>query len=310
MSFSPQDTLLTSNRQLRPPNKSADRKVQYNHYLKRLDISLPLRLKREGWPCFELKEQYRMHACIADFPNRNIYDGQLRNGPVTYKTLEQTTPGLRAVLLDIIMEYGTEGDVDPSQYRLTASDAELRLHWIEVYGQRVKDRSPWAVKEHSDVVLNQIMPQLCKYFNDKGEKTSESLMIIAAYNYQVSTVRCVPRAHINADFTRLICTRRALGFSSERTRSLAKTMFLAYSQLTPAWAKNRAWSSSTAVARTETKLVRYRSSPTSSPHFADIPQASSQKILAWRSPLPARPMCSGLLAAQCAWMDPRSGGTI
>ncbi|SMR52371.1 unnamed protein product [Zymoseptoria tritici ST99CH_3D1] len=171
-------------RQLRPPNKSADRKVQYNHYLKRLDISLPLRLKREGWPCFELKEQYRMHACIADFPNRNIYDGQLRNGPVTYKTLEQTTPGLRAVLLDIIMEYGTEGDVDPSQYRLTASDAELRLHWIEVYGQRVKDRSPWAVKEHSDVVLNQIMPQLCKYFNDKGEKTSESLMIIAAYNYQ------------------------------------------------------------------------------------------------------------------------------
>ncbi|SMR51281.1 unnamed protein product [Zymoseptoria tritici ST99CH_1E4] len=175
--------LFGDHKQLRPPNKSADRKIQYNYYLKRLDISLPNRLKREGWPCLELKEQYRMHACLSDFPNRMVYHGELRNGPVTHMTLDEVKPGLRAVLTAIITERGLEDDLERLEYQLEASDAKARLHWIEVDGNRVRDRAPWAVKEHTRVVLAQIMPKLCEYFKSRGEKTIDELMIVVAYNY-------------------------------------------------------------------------------------------------------------------------------
>jgi superfamily I DNA and/or RNA helicase len=145
-------------------------------------------LKREGWPVIELKEQYRMHQCIADFPNRMVYNGQLRDGPITMRTLDAAKPGLRAVLTDIITEHGIRDDNERAQYRLEGSDAKARLHWIEVTGMRVKEMGSAAIQEHSDVVIDQIVPKLIEYFKSRGEKVADEVMILCAYSHAVIIV--------------------------------------------------------------------------------------------------------------------------
>lgn len=45
---------------MKPTNKSAQGLIEFNPYNKRLEISLPMRLIRQGFPSIELREQMRM----------------------------------------------------------------------------------------------------------------------------------------------------------------------------------------------------------------------------------------------------------
>lgn len=192
---------LTSDRQLKPINKSARGVIEFNPYNSRLEISLPMRLVREGKPCIKLREQMRMvsseerkesvtvtltssqHECIADFPSRYIYDGRLINGPGTSTTLEEVKFGLQDVLLDII---GGQTAFD----HLTMQEREVRArdHYIEVNGQvEYNDSRSKRVPKHADVFFDKIFPKLHDYFLDEME---DNVMVICAYSYSVSFTTC------------------------------------------------------------------------------------------------------------------------
>lgn len=52
--------MLIRDRQLKPVNTCSTGKLQFNAFSERLDIPLPCRLVREGFPYVSLKEQQRM----------------------------------------------------------------------------------------------------------------------------------------------------------------------------------------------------------------------------------------------------------
>lgn len=54
------DMLICDSRQLEPINTSPKAKALYSPFPHRKRISLFARLKRQGFPCVELKEQHRM----------------------------------------------------------------------------------------------------------------------------------------------------------------------------------------------------------------------------------------------------------
>jgi len=179
-------TLLTQSiRQLPPTNTSAKgKKVQFNAFNNRLDIPLPSRLAREGFPCVRLLEQRRMHNTLADFPNREVYEGKLRNGPGTGGTLDESElPGFGNVLLDI----QAQDKSDPSHYKANATDDHARLAWIEVTGKRINHESTKSlcVKEHIDVFFKRIFPHLLAYFKQVNKNMGEYSMIICAYGHAV-----------------------------------------------------------------------------------------------------------------------------
>jgi hypothetical protein len=103
--------------------------------------------------------------------------------------LDDVKPGLRTVLTGIIAHNGTQDEGEWGSYSLDASDAKARLHWIEVDGKRVKNpKGSTAVKEHTEVVVDQILPELREYFRSRGEKVSEEVIIIVAYTHAVSNI--------------------------------------------------------------------------------------------------------------------------
>lgn len=162
----------------------------FNPFADRLDIPLPCRLVREGFPCHRLLEQRRMNAAISAFPNREIYKGKLRDGVGTDATLDMKMPGLSLTLRSIIADFAfREPDVAKS-YRITATDADVRLHWLEVKGERVRHPATKSicVKEHVDAFFK-FLPRLQAFFKFAGKRVDEHLMVICAYSYAVSLVQ-------------------------------------------------------------------------------------------------------------------------
>lgn len=130
-----------------------------------------------------------MHWSIASFPNREIYDGEMRDGPGTDKPLHDIKPGLDYVLADIIARYGAFDSMEArASYRTEASDEKARLHYIEVKGDR-KALSPsngsMLVREHVDAFFDKIFPKLRVYFAMRGESVADNVMIICAYGAAV-----------------------------------------------------------------------------------------------------------------------------
>lgn len=179
--------LFGDDKQLQPTNTSSKGEVVFNAFRDRLDISLPVRLMREGFPCYRLVEQRRMHASLAAYPNHKIYDDMLRNGPGTSDDLESRKPGLAETLSEILLQSNSLADPEREQFRtqLKKSDNRLRLHWLEVHGSRkvhpVTNSS--TVTEHVDTFFSKIYPKLRGHFDRIGEKMGKSVMIICAYSY-------------------------------------------------------------------------------------------------------------------------------
>ena len=129
-----------------------------------------------------------MHADISAFPNREIYDGKLRNGSGTDLALNVKLPGLSKTLKGIIAEFGMSNFQERRIYKLDATDADVRLHWIEVKGERVRHPATKSicVKEHVHVFFTKIFPRLLASFKLMGKRVDENLMIICAYGHTVS----------------------------------------------------------------------------------------------------------------------------
>lgn len=179
-------------RQLQPTNTSAKGAVQFNYFSDRLDIALPTRLEKEGFPCYHLAEQRRMHEVIMAFPNRTVYQGQLRAGPGMDAPLDQQMFGLRSVLSSILDGCISSLDEKKNSESLVR-DRDLRRRYIQVSGlrKRVDDGVSLIVEEHVEVFMQKIFPPLFEYFRRTGRKMREEVMIICAYGAAVSlSVQC------------------------------------------------------------------------------------------------------------------------
>ncbi|KJY02467.1 hypothetical protein TI39_contig50g00005 [Zymoseptoria brevis] len=178
--------LQPTNTCIRDHNRDTGVHTQYNAYFDRLDISLPCRLVAEGFPFVRLKEQRRMHKCLSDFPNRKVYNGELRDGPGMDKSLEAVRPGLLAVLTDIIAGSAALSLPEREAYLAEASEEKARLHWIEVEGDREKNQSQsWKTENHVQVFFSEIYPKLLAYFKGRQEKMSEFVMLICSYSFTI-----------------------------------------------------------------------------------------------------------------------------
>lgn len=150
-------------------------------------MPLPTRLVQEGFPCYYLREQRRMHEAISSFPNRKIYDGRLRDGPGMDSALDAYIPGLRDTLEIIVAnEIADEGEA--ARFSQTVTDNDLRRHYIEVTGNRFPHPATksLAVREHTAVFFDKIFPGLQILMKDAGKSMHDEVMIICAYNHQVS----------------------------------------------------------------------------------------------------------------------------
>lgn len=99
--------------------------------------------------------------------------------------LDTTMPGFRVVLTDIIAEGGIQDSVERQAFRLEASDAKARLHWIQVKGKKLVDVKSTAVQEHINVFFDKIWPKLHAYFESRGEKMADHVLILSAYGHAV-----------------------------------------------------------------------------------------------------------------------------
>jgi hypothetical protein len=102
-------------------------------------------------------------------------------------SLNEQMTGLREVLADIIAG-SIESSDERAKFKKDVSDDDLRRHYIEVTGERVKHpgtRSS-AVVEHVDVFFNKIFPKLQKYFRETRKSMAKEIMIICAYGYAAS----------------------------------------------------------------------------------------------------------------------------
>lgn len=168
---------------MKPINTCFTNRAQYTPFAGCLDVALPTRLIRQGFPVFRLEEQRRMHPALTAFPRDYIYNGRFRDAPEMLKPLDDTMPGLRSVLTDIIAEHGIHDEVDREAYRLEASDAKARLHWLQVEGTKGDEQVP----KHVQLFFETIFPKLRAYFESRGKKLVDNVLLVCAYNKQVST---------------------------------------------------------------------------------------------------------------------------
>lgn len=174
---------------------------QFGQFNQQIDVALPTRLIRQGFPFIELREQSRMvssllaasalfvieltrfqHPVLSRFPNEVFYSGTLRDSA---RVETPMSPALKGVLDGIIAKSFTEAPAR-QVYLDTALESQARNHWIQVKGKREplrEGQTSVCVKEHVDVFFDHIFPDLQEHF---GEETSKNLMIICAYGAAVS----------------------------------------------------------------------------------------------------------------------------
>ncbi|KAK3654018.1 hypothetical protein LTR56_003453 [Elasticomyces elasticus] len=176
--------MLGDDKQLKPTNTCSTGKVNFNAFNHRLDIPLPCRLVEEGFPHYPLREQRRMHESISRFPNREFYNNKLRDGPGTDLPLDLKFPRLSATLKSIVAQC-MPNNQERGTYTRNATDADIRLHWIEVTGERIRHPATKSitVKEHVQVFFKKILPRLVQCFRLMGKRLEDHLMIICAYSY-------------------------------------------------------------------------------------------------------------------------------
>ncbi|KAF2774488.1 hypothetical protein EJ03DRAFT_347084 [Teratosphaeria nubilosa] len=177
--------MFGDDKQLRPTNTCSRGAVTFNAFNHRLNIDLPSRLVREGFPVYRLLEQRRMHRAISAFPNRHIYNSKLRDGPGTDADLDEKFPGLKQVLINIQADHGIPNRSERHIYKHVATDAMARLHWVEVHGKRIRNPASQSicVDKHVDVFFAKIYPSLRDYFGGSGKKLNENVMVICAYGF-------------------------------------------------------------------------------------------------------------------------------
>lgn len=168
--------MLGDERQLEPTNTSAKGKVEFNPFSGRLSLPFLTRLKRQGFPCVELKEQHRMSYHISRWPSATFYpDGAMRDGPGTFKTLKSTQPGLFACLKGILDGIGSRAQASD-----VAEDKRVRCQYLQVKGTRSERR----VKEHPRLFFERIYWALFAYY---GVSMNDSVMVVCAYKSEYST---------------------------------------------------------------------------------------------------------------------------
>ncbi|KAK4499399.1 hypothetical protein PRZ48_009913 [Zasmidium cellare] len=167
--------LLGDERQLEPTNTSAKGAVTFNPFKDRLSIPFLSRLKSQGFPCVELREQHRMSCHISAWPSRQFYPhGAMRDGPGTYKRLKSSQPGLFACLKGIM------DSVSPTQSSGAEEDLDRRIrsHYFDVRGTRDNSKRSAFVREHPRFFFEHIYWPLRAYY---GEKMQDNVMVICAY---------------------------------------------------------------------------------------------------------------------------------
>ncbi|EMC93486.1 hypothetical protein BAUCODRAFT_243573 [Baudoinia panamericana UAMH 10762] len=167
--------LFGDDKQLKPTNTSSKKNDRYNAFSDRLDISLPCRLVRQGFPHFRLLEQRRMNAAIAAFPNRAFYDGLLRDGPKALRPLEPVMLGLHAVLKGILQKKLCNNII---------TNEHVRLAWIEIVARREYRNDSAYVDKHTSEFFEKVYPDLLGYFKQpqqEGKTVEGHMMIICAY---------------------------------------------------------------------------------------------------------------------------------
>ncbi|GIZ38434.1 hypothetical protein CKM354_000185100 [Cercospora kikuchii] len=171
--------LYGDDRQLGPVNTCSSEKFQIALYLDRLNISLLSRLINQGFPHNKLLEQHRMHPAISKNPNEMFYDGMLIDAPAVKCDLNSALPGFSTILHNIVAQSFSAG-APRAAYLQNATDAQARLHWIEMAVAKVSFvKGSQAILDHINLFFDKIFPQLQKYF---GKRMHKEVMIIAAYS--------------------------------------------------------------------------------------------------------------------------------
>lgn len=171
--------MLGDERQLEPTNTSAKGSVTFNPFNDRLSIPFLTRLKRQGFPCVELKEQHRMSCHISSWPSAEFYPhGAMRDGPGTSKRLKSCQPGLFACLKGIL-----DGIGSPTQSSELEEDKRIRVQYLNVLGTRDLSKRSAFVREHPRFFFEHIYWPLLAYY---GENMQENVMVICAYKGAVS----------------------------------------------------------------------------------------------------------------------------
>lgn len=112
----------------------------------------------------------------------------MRNAPCTFATLDEKLPGLRACLLQFFRE--TSGSMHAE-----FNDRDIRTHYIEIAGTRIKsDSGSSVVREHIQVFFNTIFWYLHAYY---GKDMERNVMIIVAYREAVRTTMVTREATLN-----------------------------------------------------------------------------------------------------------------
>lgn len=157
---------------------------QFNPFRDRLDVALPCRLVREGFPHVRLEEQYSTHPELSKFPGRHFYDNKLRSNPRTDVELPKRVPGLRNALNKIIATYGIHDESARKEYLSADSDQAARLHWIQVSGTRTYDaQGSSSVPQHVDVFFDKILPGLLEFTKGRRGKLYDQVLVTTPYTF-------------------------------------------------------------------------------------------------------------------------------
>ncbi|KAI7476554.1 hypothetical protein KC351_g9390 [Hortaea werneckii] len=166
---------LGDEEQLKPTNTCAFGPVQFAEFRRRGDISLPKRLIAEGFQSVvHLKEQNRMHPDVAEFVNKSVYKGVLRNAPATQQTLKQQYSGLAETLRRILVDLHCISEAGD------APERTLRVHYLELEAERRLNQQTKSavVLEIAELFMESIWPKLHELF---GSKMSANVFVIVAY---------------------------------------------------------------------------------------------------------------------------------
>lgn len=131
-----------------------------------------------------------MHTSIAQFPNNTFYEGQLRNGPGTSGALDDSFPGLRACLQDILSS--SFSTVLKGRDIASGNESDLRLAWIQIVGkrERIPSLMSQVVKNHVTVFFDMVFPKLQDFFcGVPGATMRDNVMIICAYSAAIVAYR-------------------------------------------------------------------------------------------------------------------------